>query len=97
MDIRDIMKEIERLEQCDTTYQNCTKLAVLYCIRDHNVTDTKKAEYPYPPSEFTQAFINAPADKALAVLDEHMDAIRLLHGKEYSAIIQRLRSMSLGE
>lgn len=35
MDMHEIEKEISILEQGDTTYQNCSKLAVLYSIRDH--------------------------------------------------------------
>ena len=36
LDLHEINKEIKMLEECDcTTYSICSKLAILYIIRDH--------------------------------------------------------------
>lgn len=92
MNIEEINAEILVLEQSDTNYPNCSKLAILYTIRDHLSHDEKIAEYSYAGSEFLNAFTKAPRELALEVLDEHMEAIKLLHPKEYSAIISKLKS-----
>ena len=37
IDIEEVNKEIEKLENCGcTTYKICEKLAILYIVRDHN-------------------------------------------------------------
>ena len=91
MDIKEIEVEIDKLEQAETNYQNCSKLAVLYTIKDH-FKSKKTAGYSYSASEFLLAVNEAPLDEALKVIDEHMEAIKLLYPKEYSAVIRKLKS-----
>lgn len=92
MDMHEIEKEISILEQSDTTYQNCSKLAVLYSIRDHQ-SKKKMAEYSHASSEFLSVAYQAPIDDVMRIIDEHMDAIQLLHPKEYSAIINKIKAI----
>ena len=91
MNINEINEEIKLLEQADTNYQNCNKLAVLYCVSDHlsqmPVQKSKIAAH----SEFINAFSNATIDYALSVMDEHMECVKALYPKEYAAIIDRLK------
>lgn len=94
MDMHEITSEIKRLEAMDATYDILSKLAVLYSIRDHH-QEKKMAEYSHASSEFSQAISGADWDQALEILDEHMDAIRLLHPKEYTAIINRLKKIKI--
>lgn len=41
-------------------------------------------------SEFLEACDGAPIEEMLEVLDEHMEAIRILYPKEYDSIIMRI-------
>ena len=95
MNIGEIDAEIKRLEAEDTNYQNCTRLAVLYSIKDHFSANkpAKQADYSYASSEFMQAVTGAPIDAVMAVLDEHMACIEILYPKEYSAIIKRIKAL----
>ena len=92
MDMREIDNEIIRLENMDATYDILTKLAVLYSIKDHHTE--KKAVYSHASSEFINVLSGADWDQALEVLDEHMDAIKILHPREYTALINRLRQLN---
>lgn len=93
IDHNEIEVEIKRLEQAETNYQNCTRLAVLYCIRDHQKPQkaSKLDSYSYGQSEFLMAVSEADINEALQVLDEHMEAIKLLYPKEYSMLITKIK------
>ena len=90
MDANEILAEIERLEQGETTYANCTKLAVLYTIKEH-LTNRIPA-YSHASSEFLLAVSDAPIDKVLNIMDEHMECIKLLYPKEYTSIIRKIKN-----
>ena len=92
MDMHEIDNEINRLENMDATYDILSKLAVLYSIKDHH-QEKKKMSYSHASSEFAQAISGSSWDEALEILDEHMDAIKILHPREYSAIIKRLKKI----
>lgn len=93
MNIQEIELEIGNLEDAETTYQNCTKLAVLYSIRDHLNKPSKMTGYSYGSSEFLLNVSKAPIDGVLEILDEHMETIKLLHPKEYNVIISRIKNL----
>lgn len=97
MDIREIKSEINRLEGSETNYQNCSKLAVLYVIEEHLEDEPdlkpKGAEYPIPRSEFLEIVSRAPIDGVLSIIDEHMECIKALYPKEYSAIIGKIERL----
>ena len=88
MNANEIAEEINRLEQEETTYNNCMKLAVLYTILDHD-----KPEHSYSGSEFLLAVSNAPIDGVLEILDNHMDCIKLLYPKEYTSILKKIKDL----
>ena len=94
MNLNEIEIEIERLENSETTYDSCHKLASLYIIRD-NLSGKKRktAECSFARSEFLNAVNDAPLDGVLEILDEHMECIKLLHNREYSAIIKKIKSL----
>ena len=53
LDIEEINKEIEKLENRETSYSVCEKLAVLYTVRDHmmknkNTSPMVSNEIPSP-------------------------------------------------
>lgn len=43
-------------------------------------------------TEFAQAAYSVPIDVFISVMDDHMEAIRAIYPKEYSAIVERLKS-----
>lgn len=89
MNATEIQEEIERLEKEETSYSNCVKLAVLYTVlnnyRDQQPTSS------YGSSEFLLVCSQQPIDKVLDVIDEHMEAIKLLYPKEYNLIIKKIK------
>lgn len=97
IDYDEVMEEINRLEQDETTYHNCSKLAVLYSIKDHKKEEKPlyQKEYSYASSEFMSIAQRTSIDRVLNVLDEHLEAVKLLYPKEYSAIMRKLKEESL--
>lgn len=93
MDVIEIDNEIKRLEKMDATYDILNKLAVLYSIKDHHVE--RMSVGSRSSSEFIEAISGAPIDEALEILNEHMDAIKILHPREYTAILSRLNKIKI--
>lgn len=82
-----IEKSIKELEQAEATYASCERLASLYIVRDHmQQTTTKKMT----GSDFIEAAAAAGFEKTVEVINEHMEVIKLLHPKEYEAILQKM-------
>lgn len=107
MDLNEINAEIAKLEAGGTNYAVCEKLACLYTVRDglQNGREPERTrnEYSYasnprqivadePQSEFSQAAYSVPVDALISVMDEHMEAIRAIYPKEYTAVVERLKS-----
>lgn len=98
INLSEIENTILDLEQRDTTYSVCERLAWLYIVRDHlsaPVTRTaaeRELTEQYSGSDFLQAASGKPVDHVLRVIDEHMEAIRIIYPKEYDAIIQKLNN-----
>ena len=94
LDMAEIKDEIERLEQMETNYQNCSKLAILYAIYDRYQKPEKITNNSsYAASEFLKVVAAAPLDQVLEIIDEHMDCIKVLYPKEYYAIIKRIQDI----
>ena len=94
LNLAEIREEIDKLEQMETNYQNCSKLAILYAIYDRNQKPDSRLQYSYASSEFLQVVAEAPIDEALAIIDEHMECIKALYPKEYSALINKIKKIS---
>lgn len=104
LDMDEIRSEITRLENEKTTYSSVGKLAMLYIVQERNsptpepepVEMQQMPRYAYaaapepPQSDFLEAVSKVPIDKALQVIDEHMEAIKLLYPKEYKAVINKI-------
>lgn len=93
IELKEIEMEIKKLEQGETTFSACSKLADLYAVRNNLSKPAAYSNYSYGQSEFLQACSYAPVDGVLSVLDEHMEAIELLHPKEYAALIKKIKSL----
>lgn len=92
IDIAVIEEEITALErEGETTYETCEQLAWLYTVRDHlrakDHTDTNSG------SEFLTAAVGIPTPDLMRVLDEHMEALRVVYPAEYDAVVSRIRSL----
>ena len=102
MDITEVEKEIRRYEAEKTTWSNCEKLAILYTVKDHLREDTKMISpprepmpmysYAAPRSEFVEAASTVPLETLLSVMDNHMEAIKVLYPKEYASVVRQLRT-----
>lgn len=96
INLEEVEKTILDLEKKDTTYAVCERLAWLYIVRDHltagNVRTAAEIEKTalYEGSEFLQAASGKPIDQVLQIVNEHMEAIKIIYPKEYAAIVQRL-------
>lgn len=104
LDMDEIKSEIARLENGNITFSTVEKLAMLYIVQERNspmpepepVEIQQMPKYAYaaaptaPKSDFLEAVGKVPIEKALDVLDEHMEAIKLLYPKEYKAVINKI-------
>lgn len=104
--IDEIDKTILELEQHDTTYATCEKLAWLYVVKDHIDTthvantsaqqdeSTTGARGVVPESyrsEFLAAASNVDIVELLNILDEHMNVIKVLHPREYESLMKMIK------
>jgi hypothetical protein len=84
--IKEIEREIKKLENADLTYSNLQKLSWLYTVRDHLGSNIKGVG----GNEFLDVCNGCDREKFFDVMSEHFDAIKVLHPKEYQAVLDRL-------
>ena len=96
MNIAEVKDEITRLEKSDTNWQNIERLSWLYAVRDHMASDSANVVHvaqnamPDYAGEFGQAVSGKNIDGVMNVLTEHMAVIKVLHPKEYMAVLDRI-------
>lgn len=92
-----IDKAILELEENDTTYSNCERLAWLYIVRDHIPTQTTQTQpserQKLGDTEFLRAANGKSASGVLQILDELMEATKVLHPRMYDQVISRLKDL----
>lgn len=96
IDLDEINRTILMLEDKDTTYANCEKLADLYIVRDH-VTG-QQAKQPQPldvsgDSEFLQAVDGKDSMAAWAIMDDLMDTLRVVNPKAYASVLRKFETL----
>lgn len=104
---RDLLETIEECRTMrKPTASACQLMAACYTILDHLLPESSRPANPAPVqmysmspepvdtggSEFVRAARKAGMPRLLDVLDEHMDCVRALYPREYTAIIQRLQN-----
>ena len=105
MDIQEIERAMHVLACGETTYETVSRLAALKVVHDH-LTQTADAQVPQaysaapapqsdpPPrmtgSEFLEALSEVPYEDAMMVLDEHLEALKVVCPKEYESVMRRL-------
>ena len=101
MDITEIKTEIANLEQAETNWQNIQKLSWLYTVRDHILGSETAAPtqneircvMPECSGEFGHIVSGVDIYGLVNILSEHMSIIKILHPKEYEAVIDRIREI----
>ena len=89
-----IEREIDELEARDTSYKACERLAWLYVVRDHLMPQKPIERTQYlDGSEFLELSSGVPYRELMAVIDDHLEAIRLLYPKSYDALMDRIRAL----
>jgi hypothetical protein len=92
-----IEQEILELETRDTTWTNVERLAWLYVVRDHLVNNRRGELLETFVSDNLGEFLDAcnglALPEILSVLNEHLEAIKLIYPREYDLIIQRLKKL----
>lgn len=78
------------MAETETTCDICERPARLYTVRDHlkaRRRDESKS------SEFPTAAVGMPAPEPMAVIDRHMEAVKVVYPSEYDAIAAKARSL----
>ena len=90
MDIGEIRAEIEKLERGDTNWANIERLSWLYAVHDHMGGEIPVDSVPEIAGEFGQVVSGKNIDSVMQILAEHMSVIKILHPKEYQAVLDRI-------
>ena len=99
MDIAEIKTEIARLEKAETNWQNIERLSWLYAVYDHLAGDSvqtipiERSDMPQYAGEFGQVVSGKNIDGVMNVLQEHMAVIKVLHPKEYQAVLEKIKEI----
>ena len=110
MDIVEINEHIRKLKCEETNWQSVEKLAALCTVRDEleeaHTPETQIQALPpatyaaaystaaEPQSDFVAAASSVPFGGLMQVLDRHMNAIKLVHPKEYELVMRKIVSLS---
>lgn len=93
LSIEEVERTILELEKRDTTYATCERLAWLYIVHDHltqRIVKEKARATEMEGSPFLAACSGADIAEILRVMDEHMEAVRVIYPKEYEAVIRKI-------
>lgn len=92
IDIGVIEDEIAAIEAEDeTTYETCERLACLYTVRDH--IKAKSDASKSVASEFLALAVGVPIQDLMKVIDEHMEAMKIVYPSEYAAIVSKIKAL----
>lgn len=91
IDIGAIEESISELEDGELTYEKCRNLAALYSVRDHYYKDQRVSKSN--KSEFLAVVAGLPVTDVLEIMDEVMQAVRIMNSKTYDATIRQLKKL----
>lgn len=94
MDIDEINRTILMLEDKDTTYATCEKLADLYIVRDH-MTGLRRGEplEVYGESEFLWAVDGKDSAEVWSIMDELMNTLSVVNPKAYNSVMEKIKGL----
>ena len=96
INLETIEREISELEtRRDTTYSTCERLAWLYVVRDHLLPVAAPSEEAVRSSgsDFLDACDGVPVSALMGVINEHVEAVRILYPKEYDSLLRRIHAL----
>lgn len=105
IDLKIIEETISELEAEDTSFQQCERLSWLYTVRDHIKTPEAPAYVNEPQSieeritehtegsEFMEAASGVSYPALMKILDDHMEAMKVVHPKEYESVMSKIREL----
>jgi len=95
LNVDEIDKTILDLEtRHDTSFATCEKLAWLYIVKDHVTLPQTHRNAPQGiGSEFLEVISGKDEEALFGVLNEHIEAVKILHPKEYAALIQKIKDL----
>lgn len=109
MDIDEINDHIHKLKCGSTDWQSVEKLAALCAVRNEleekQAPETQIQSLPpatyvaaystatEPQSDFVAAASSVPFSGLMQVLDEHMQAIKLVYPKEYELVMRKITAL----
>ena len=85
--IEEINAEIDKLLSQPSSYAQIERLSWLYIVRDHLSPEQKT---PHGDSEFMRACGGKPVCDVMAVMDELMDTLLIIHPKLYNAVMENM-------
>ena len=105
LDIREIEWAISQLEQQESSWASCARLADLYTVRDQ-LTGGKTSMAPQNAqlpecqplgqdgqSDFIQAVSGKPAQQAWAVMDELMQTLQAIQPRVYASVMRKVQGI----
>lgn len=96
VNLETINREILDLEQRDTTFATCERLAWLYIVRDHLTGQEQKQAVPLSTegdSEFLQAVDGKDSVAVWQIMDDLMDTVRVTAPRAYASVLRRIREI----
>ena len=96
LSLEEVERTILELEKRDTTYATCERLAWLYIVHDHltqRIVQEKARAAEMDGSPFLAACSGAEIAEILRVMNEHMEAVRVIYPKEYEAVVKRIAAL----
>lgn len=96
--VEDVDREILELERRDTSYAVVERLCWLYVVRDH-LRDAQAAERESArtgrlgETDFLAAASSVPIGELMAILNEHMEAIKVICPREYDAVVAKIEAI----
>lgn len=99
VDLETIEREISELEARQPSYKLCERLSWLYIVRDHLYEklypseDGQRLKSALSGSDFLDAANGKPYEDVLKIIDEHLETIKLLYPKTYSALVDKIREL----
>lgn len=90
-----IEREINELENRDTTYNVCERLSWLYTVRDHiRPTTDGRMTQTLTGSEFLEACSGVSYPALMEVLNEHAQTLAVVQPRAYESLLRRIRELA---
>lgn len=106
LDQKEIDLEIAKWEYLESSYENYSKLADLYTIRDHMRQEQAPPTPPaslyaaapvsvesYGSSDFLQAVREKDPEQAWEIMDDLMDTLHTVNPRAYDGVMRKIRSI----